>query len=286
MNVGFAVPVAAGHVVQFARAIGLDVDDPAALVHPPPTFCMVADQFDPAFPRRPRPGEPWPAGIGETPADGQVPLHVGQRFDYHRPIMIGEVLRATRHEPKTWTKQGRRGGRLRFVDLRTSFVDAQGRPVVESSWVDVYTERAHRSLSTSDASTSVELKPAIEVESMTAGLSRTQIVMYVGAAGDFHPLHHDEAFAVEHGYPSVFAPGMLIMALAGRALGSYLEAHRWTRFVGKFHAQVWPGDALDARLLELSAASATVEMVTQTGRHVFTGTSMTLPCGVSPPATS
>ena len=110
------------------------------------------------------------------------------------------------------------------------------------------------------------------MEALTHGLTRTQIVMYVGVAGDFHPLHHDEVFAVEHGYPSVFAPGMLIMALAGRALSSHLAVERWSSFEGTFHAQVWPGDSLDARVVELSEVTATVELVTQTGRRVFTGT--------------
>ena len=28
-------------------------------------------------------------------------------------------------------------------------------------------------------------------------LSRTQIVMYAGASGDFNPIHHDEVFATK-----------------------------------------------------------------------------------------
>ena len=51
-----------------------------------------------------------------------------------------------------------------------------------------------------------EEREEVVVESLT----RTQIVQYAGASGDFNPMHHDEKFATEAaGYPSVFAHGML-----------------------------------------------------------------------------
>jgi len=41
---------------------------------------------------------------------------------------------------------------------------------------------------------------------LVENLTRTQIVMYAGASGDFNPIHHDETFATKAaGYPSVFA---------------------------------------------------------------------------------
>lgn len=40
-------------------------------------------------------------------------------------------------------------------------------------------------------------------------LTRTDFVKYQGASGDFHPLHHDELYARETGFPSVFSVGML-----------------------------------------------------------------------------
>ena len=47
-------------------------------------------------------------------------------------------------------------------------------------------------------------------------LSRTQIVMYAGASGDYNPLHSDEKFAREvAGYPGIFAHGMLSMGMTG-----------------------------------------------------------------------
>jgi acyl dehydratase len=76
-------------------------------------------------------------------------------------------------------------------------------------------------------------------------LTRTQIVQYAGASGDFNPIHTDEAFATKvAGYPSVFAHGMLTMGMTGRMLTDLVGAGRLTSFGGRFTAQVWPGDTL------------------------------------------
>ena len=54
---------------------------------------------------------------------------------------------------------------------------------------------------------------------LTEDLTRTQLVQYAGASGDYNPLHSDERFAVEvAGYPSLFAHGMLTMGMTGRVL--------------------------------------------------------------------
>jgi len=79
-------------------------------------------------------------------------------------------------------------------------------------------------------------------------LSRTQIVMYAGASGDFNPIHHDEAFATKSaGYPSVFAHGMLAMGLTGRLLTDWLGDGVLDSFGVRFVRQVWPGDTLTAK---------------------------------------
>ena len=45
-------------------------------------------------------------------------------------------------------------------------------------------------------------------EVVVDNLTRTQIVQYAGASGDFNPLHSDDLFAREvAGYPGVFAHG-------------------------------------------------------------------------------
>src|ERR1700735_5178749 len=85
-------------------------------------------------------------------------------------------------------------------------------------------------------------------ERVVENLSRTQIVQYAGASGDYNPLHSDEVFATQvAGYPSVFAHGMLTMGMTGRVLTDWVGDGRLLRYGVRFVKQVWPGDTLTAR---------------------------------------
>jgi acyl dehydratase len=85
-------------------------------------------------------------------------------------------------------------------------------------------------------------------------LTRTQLVQYAGASGDYNPLHSDATYAVEVAkYPGVFAHGMLSMGLTGKMLTNYVGDGRLTKFGVRFSKQVWPGDTL--------TATATVEEI-------------------------
>jgi acyl dehydratase len=88
-----------------------------------------------------------------------------------------------------------------------------------------------------------DVHSAVVVENLT----RTQIVQYAGASGDFNPIHTDEIFATKvAGYPSVFAHGMLTMGMTGHLLTDVVGDGALTEFGGRFTAQVWPGDTLTA----------------------------------------
>src|SRR5262245_32970928 len=75
-------------------------------------------------------------------------------------------------------------------------------------------------------------------------LTRTDIVRYAGASGDFNPNHHDELFAQASGFPSVFAHGMFTAGLLGTYLTGRLGAENVRRLQIQFREQVWPGDHL------------------------------------------
>ena len=84
---------------------------------------------------------------------------------------------------------------------------------------------------------------------LTENLTRTQIVQYAGASGDYNPLHTDEVFAREvAGYPGVFAHGMLSMAMTARAVTDWVGDGTLTNYGVRFTSQVWPGDRLTARV--------------------------------------
>jgi acyl dehydratase len=85
-------------------------------------------------------------------------------------------------------------------------------------------------------------------ERVVENISRTQLVQYAGASGDYNPLHTDEVYTVQAaGYKSVFAHGMLTMGLTGKMLTNYVGDGRLTKFGVRFTNQVWPGDTLDAK---------------------------------------
>ena len=68
-------------------------------------------------------------------------------------------------------------------------------------------------------------------------LTRTQIVQYAGASGDYNPLHTDEVFATKvAGYPSVFAHGMLTMGMTAKLLTDRIGVDHLLAFGGRFIA--------------------------------------------------
>jgi acyl dehydratase len=77
-----------------------------------------------------------------------------------------------------------------------------------------------------------------------APISRTDIVCYQGASGDFEPIHHDEPFARTAGYEAPLVVGMLpagmLTAWASEIFGPMNT--RRTRI--RWKSQVWPDDIL------------------------------------------
>ena len=117
-------------------------------------------------------------------------------------------------------------------------------------------------------------------ETVIHNLSRTQIVMYAGASGDYNPVHSDEVFATKvAGYPTVFAHGMLTMGLTGKMLTNFVGDGRLTKFGVRFVSQVWPGDTLTAKARVEAIreedgqhlADLAISTVNQDGREVVSG---------------
>ena len=120
----------------------------------------------------------------------------------------------------------------------------------------------------------------IHSQVVVENLSRTQVVQYAGASGDYNPVHTDEVFATKvAGYPTVFAHGMLTMGLTGTMLTGFVGDGRLTYYGVRFTSQVWPGDTLTATATvdslgeEEGHASVTLKLSTtnQEGRVVLSG---------------
>jgi acyl dehydratase len=80
-------------------------------------------------------------------------------------------------------------------------------------------------------------------------LTRTDLVRYAGASGDFNPMHHDEVAAKAAGLPSVFGHGMFSMGLLGRAITDYVGVGNLRRYKVRFTKQTWPGETLISKVV-------------------------------------
>lgn len=155
--------VEASHIMMFARAVGddnpiyYDADyaagtEPASIIAPP-TFAQSSAQFDEDYFLRPKVGKDWfgsggePSGIkrekkkGEGSGAAAGGLHAEQRFDYHRQLKPGDVLSATVKPGKSWEKESKRAGKMKFSETITEYRDQQGELVITATGVGVTTEK-------------------------------------------------------------------------------------------------------------------------------------------------
>lgn len=75
-----------------------------------------------------------------------------------------------------------------------------------------------------------------------AAVTRTDLVKYAGASGDYNPMHHDETLATQVGLPSVFAHGMFSMGILSNVLVAFAGPGSVKRFDVQFRAITWPAD--------------------------------------------
>ena len=108
----WAHPVEWGKVREFARA----VHDPRAgqeVPVPPPTFSAVLTaEFIERF------------VCDLLPLDRTRTVHGEQEYEYYRPLRIGQSVRCRARIARDETKQGKRGGSMRFVTVEIELSDA------------------------------------------------------------------------------------------------------------------------------------------------------------------
>ena len=79
-------------------------------------------------------------------------------------------------------------------------------------------------------------------------ITREMLKEYGPAAGDPNPIHVDDEFAKNAGYPGVFAHGMLSMGYLGeflhRAAGGVANVRK---FRARFTKLTWPGDVVSCK---------------------------------------
>jgi acyl dehydratase len=138
----FHLPVERGKVREFALAVGEDNPvffDPEEArrqglpdIVAPPTFTVTQLWEVPRELREER--------LGARLSYERV-LHGEQEFVYNRLPVAGEVLKGTMRISSDVTKEGRRGGPMRFVTYESRFVDAAGEEVLTAYYTLLETSK-------------------------------------------------------------------------------------------------------------------------------------------------
>ncbi|KEO82618.1 MaoC/PaaZ C-terminal domain-containing protein [Tumebacillus flagellatus] len=114
-------------------------------------------------------------------------------------------------------------------------------------------------------------------------VTKTQLVMYSGASGDFNPIHTVEEFAQSVGLGGVIAHGMLTMAFAGQMLTDWIgTAGELGQFQVRFTGMVRPGDIVTCEGVvrerinenERTKLTVSVRAVTDKGVEAVSGTAI------------
>jgi acyl dehydratase len=141
-EITFEFPVERGKVREFALAVGEDnpifFDRDEARRHgfpdvvAPPTFTVTQLWHVSREEREEK--------LGANLDYGRV-LHGEQEFTYTRLPVAGEVLKGTMRISKDFTKEGRRGGSMRFVTYESRFEDAEGQEVLSAYYTLLETSK-------------------------------------------------------------------------------------------------------------------------------------------------
>jgi acyl dehydratase len=82
---------------------------------------------------------------------------------------------------------------------------------------------------------------------VVANITRTHIVRYAGASGDFNPIHHDELYAIRGGNDRVFAMGMMTAGFLSHMITDWVGDGKLRKYRVRFARQVWPGDTITCK---------------------------------------
>ena len=224
--------VEAGKVAEFARAVGAPVSDIA-----PPTFTMVA-------------GAGWVEQLVDKTLklDRARTVHGEQAYDYLSPVRAGMTLRCRATLVSDVMKPGR-AGPMRVVTVAVLYADAATGADLVRETMTVLEKAASAApphpipLPQGERGARDESGGAGEIV-VLGPVTRTDLVRYAGASGDFNPLHHDPDFARAAGLPEVMAHGMYSAGLVASQVERWFGVGAMTRYAVRFRAPVWVGDRL------------------------------------------
>ncbi len=110
-------------------------------------------------------------------------------------------------------------------------------------------------------------------------VSRTQLVKYAGASGDYNSIHYDDEAARAGGLEGVIAHGMLSMGFLGQFVETTFGAGSYKRLEVRFQGMVKLGEVITCRgvitditqEMDRQYAACDIEAVDSEGRVVTQG---------------
>ncbi|MBA8793044.1 acyl dehydratase [Friedmanniella endophytica] len=113
----------------------------------------------------------------------------------------------------------------------------------------------------------MSVEPGDRLPTLTVRITRTDLVRYAGASGDFNPIHHSDFFADRVGLPGVIAHGMLTMATALRVVTDWAGGAAAVRsYTARFTKPVVvPDDGVGAELVVEATVTAVADGVATVG---------------------
>jgi acyl dehydratase len=177
-------------------------------------------------------------------------LHAAQVFEFAgAPPAAGTRLTAQSRIDRIYDKHSSRSGLMTFVDVITEFRDQRGDVAARMSTLSVEVEKVAApqqpaaSAANAPEETFLEAGPA----PLSIGpITRTDLVRFAGASGDFNPVHHDEPYARAAGYDSTLAMGMFQAGIGATWATGWLGPRNVRRAEVRFMGRMFPGDRVIA----------------------------------------
>lgn len=210
-------------------------------------------------------------------------LHGEQRYTFNRFPRVGETLEGNTWFESVAVREGRKGGSMRLFTLRTDY-RAEGENVISEHMLLIEVAAAEPSLAASEdakknaqkSAESTAATPGGEIIFETDCISRTDIVRYAGASGDFTRIHHDEPYAIGLGLPSVFAMGMLQGGIAAAAFQRGIaDPYGIKQVTIRFADRLWADEGIHV----VAGRSGTEDLLTVRATEGRTVATLRIRCG-------
>ena len=81
------------------------------------------------------------SGSGSVCGGAAIGLHAEQHYEYHQPLKVGDVITAEVKPGKSWEKESKRAGKLKFSESVTEYRNQDGELIITATSVGVVTEK-------------------------------------------------------------------------------------------------------------------------------------------------